>query len=285
MPHNRTRPMLKFDDATVLQDWFSPMMQALQKVRFSDASLSALPTAEFILSGCLRQLLGARSLRDFVQTLFHQDPTLAIGPIARSTGSDALACPRRCQVLRQALAVLTAHAQASLPDRLAHLHGLQERPVMATDATYLSESAHFGASYPNAGGSDNQKGHMLLSHFDVRKGIALSASVQTRSMGEMRVLKHVVAQGGSCLDTRHAIHVVDRAFIDGHFWDQRLKRYASTVITRLKSTLVYTPVTDCEVLDCQDNQGVVFDQRIVLKSSKGDWRLIGFVSPDGQSYE
>lgn len=282
---NPRRPSLKFADATVLQDWFSPMMQVLQKVRFSDGPLSALPTAEFILSGCLRQLLDARSLRDFVQTLFHQDAKNCLPPIARSTWADALASPKRSDILRQALALLVEQARATLTDRLAHLPGLAGREVIATDATYLTESAHYPALYPGAGGTDNQKGHMLLSHFDVRKGIALAVNTQTHSMGEMRVLKQVVAQGNSWLDTRRAIHVVDRAFIDGAFWDQRLQRFSSTVITRLKSSLLYTAVKDQEVLDCADNQGVVFDRQIKLKCSNGVWRLIGFISADGQSYE
>lgn len=39
---------------------------------------------------------------------------------------------------------------------------------------------------------------------------------------------------------QRAIHVVDRAFIDGRFWDQQFKLYRSTVITRMKSVLKYT---------------------------------------------
>ena len=76
--HNR--PRFDFAQATVLQDWFFPMTCALDRVRFSDAALSALPMAAFILSGCLRQLLGARSLRDYLQTLFHLDASLTLPP-------------------------------------------------------------------------------------------------------------------------------------------------------------------------------------------------------------
>ena len=88
--------------------------------------------------------------------------------------------------------------------------------------------------------ADNQKGHMLLSHFDVRHGITLTVTTETRSLGEMRVLKREESNGLNWLRTKRAIHVVDRAFIDGRFWDQRFKLYGSTVITRMKSVLKYS---------------------------------------------
>jgi hypothetical protein len=86
---------------------------------------------------------------------------------------------------------------------------LGSRAVIATDATYLTESAHYRAKTPGAGGTDNFKGHMLLSHYDVRQGIPLSATVQTLSMGEMRVLKTACEQPLNPLNTKHAVHVVD----------------------------------------------------------------------------
>lgn len=280
-----TRRRLKFADATVLQDWFAPMSRALDGVRFSDAQLSALPMGSFILSGCLRQLLDARSLRDFLQTLFHQDASLSLPPFARSTWADALASPTRARVLCEALGGLVTQAQSLLPDRLALVPGLGKRSVIATDATYLAESSHYGAVYPREGGQDNKKGHMVLSHYDVRKGIPLCATTQTQSFGEMRVLKTAAAQEQSCLRTRNAIHVVDRAFIDGTFWDQHLQRYRSTMITRMKSSLLYTLTKENEVLACTSNQGVLFDRQISLNCSKEAWRLIGFRAPDGIDYE
>lgn len=285
MTHQPIRPALNFAHATVLQDWFLPMTRALEKVRFSDAALSALPTQEFILSGCLRQLLGSRSLRDYLQTLFHQDANLTAPPIARSTWADALASESRCRILRDALSHLVVHAQENLHDRLAHVVGLANREVIATDATYLSESSHYAPVYPQEGGTDNQKGHMVLSHYDLRKGIPLSGAVRTQSLGEMRVLKEVAAQSLSCLRRRGAIHVVDRAFIDGRFWDDRFKLDACSVITRMKSVLKYTVGKDHTVLTCPSNDGVLFDQQIALQSSQGTWRLIGFRGPDGEQYE
>jgi hypothetical protein len=263
------------------------MQAALQSTRTHDASLSALPTSEFILSGCLRQLLATPSLREFVQTLFHHDSTHTITPVARSTWSDALACPKRCAVLHQACAKLVSLAQHLLPDRLAFLAShLNDRAVIATDATYLSESAHYQAQHPSQGGTDNQKGHMVLSHYDVRKGIPLSATVQTQSMGEMRVLKQALERGeASPMNIRRAIHVVDRAYIDGTFWDKRLSKYDSTVITRLKSSLKYSTTLSNPVPRTPINDGVLSDQQVQLNCSKFPWRLIGFRSPSGECYE
>ncbi|MEY2838772.1 MAG: hypothetical protein RJB60_1071, partial [Pseudomonadota bacterium] len=207
-------------------------------------------------------------------------------PIARSTWSDALSSPKRCAVLRQASAKLTAHAQSILPDRLAHLQSsLGNRAVIATDATYLGESAHYQPQYQGSGGTDNQKGHMVLSHFDIRAGIPLSATVQTQSMGEMRVLKQSCEIDLSPLNTKRAIHVVDRAYIDGSFWDQRLKKYASTVITRLKSTMIYAITHNNPVPDTTMNQGVLSDQQVQLKCSQYPWRLIEFRAPNGELYQ
>ena len=147
------------------------MTKILERSRFSDAPFKALPMAPFILSGCLRQILAARSLREYVQTLFHLDTHQTQTPIARSTWSDALASAGRRNVLRPAVMQLVELARATLPDLLSHVEGIGSREVIATDATYQTESAHYDPRYPKPdGGDDNQKGHMLLSHFDVRCG-------------------------------------------------------------------------------------------------------------------
>lgn len=282
---------------TVLQDWFAPMAQSLSKLRFSDASYHALPIAAFILSGCLRQLLASVSLREYVQTLFHHDTTQAHPPIARSTWADALDSKRRSILLRDATDLLVAQARSTLPDRLAHLTELASRDVIATDATYQTESAHFQPCYPTVGGRDNQKGHMLLSHFDCRYGIALGVKVETESFGEMRVLKqgdkqNLMSGGGSggasavnWLCVRNAIHVVDRAFIDGKFWDLRFKRYGSTVITRMKSNMHYTILSREAITAQARKDGILYDKRVKLLCGKASWRLIGFKAHDGTVYE
>ena len=275
-----------FTSGTVLEEWFSPMAKILERCRFSDAPFKALPMIPFILSGCLRQVLASSSLREYVQTLFHLDTNQTQAPIARSTWSDALASGGRRDVLRGAVVQLVDLARATLPDRLCHVEGIGQREVIATDATYQTESAHYAPSYPNTdGGDDNQKGHMLLSHFDVRHGIALTVTTETRSLGEMRVLKREESKGLNWLRTKCAIHVVDRAFIDGRFWDQRFKLYDSTVITRMKSVLTYSFVKENDVAINASNEGILYGRTVTLQSSRGSWRLIGFRSPEGICYE
>jgi len=196
-----------------------------------------------------------------------------------------LASAARRDVLCPALAQLVALARTILPDRLAYVEGLGAREVIATDATYQTESAHYDPSYPSEGGDDNQKGHMLLSHYDLRHGIAVSATTETKSFGEMRVLKREESDVASWLRIPKAIHVVDRAVMDGRFWDQRFERYRSTVITRMKSTLKYAHLAQNEIVDCASNEGVLYDHGVKLQSSKSAWRLIGFRTPDGVAYE
>jgi len=274
-----------FTTGTVLEEWFSPMMRSVEKQRFSDAQFSALPMASFILSGCLRHLLAARSLREYIQTLFHMDVNQSMLPIARSTWSDALASNSRRDILRSAMTHLVCVARETLPDRLAGIEGIGSREVIATDATYQNESDHYRPEYPMQGGLDNQKGHMLLSHYDLRRGIALHVTTETKSMGEMRVLKQAETQSTSWLRTPRAIHVVDRAYIDGRFWDQRFELYGSTVITRTKSVMKFALVTQEKIIECMSNDGVQYDHRVSLLNSKGIWRVIGFQAQDGITYE
>jgi len=284
--HNADRHIdLLLTSGTVLEDWFSPMVHSVEKQRFGDAANKALPMVPFVLSGCLRHLLSSSSLRDYLQSLFHLDVNQSLPPLARSTWSDAMASTTRRDVVRQALAHLVTVARKALPDRLAHVEGLGSRAVIATDATYQDESVHFYPHYPMSGGVDNQKGHMLLSHYDLRCGIPLAVTTETQSIGEMRVLKKEEAKATSLLRTPCAVHVVDRAFIDARFWDQRCKLYRSTVITRMKSTLKYEVVKENEIVACPSNEGVLYDRIITLQSSQEKWRLVGFRSPDDIEYE
>ena len=240
------------------------MATSLEKQRYSDSQYSALSMSTFILSGCLRHVLGESTLREYIQTLFHLKSHQSMLPVARSTWSLALGSKGRRDVLLGSLKHLVKVARHTLPDRLANIEGLGGREVIATDATYQDESAHFGADYPMQGGVDNQKGHMLLSHYDVRHGIPLHAIAQTLSMGEMKVLKQAEMSTQGWLHTANAVHVVDRAFIDGRFWDQRLERYGATVITRTKSTMKIAIIKENEVLQCPSNDGVRYDREVSL---------------------
>lgn len=272
-------------DETVLSDWFEPMQHAFEKVRYSDRLFQALPMLSFALLGGLRQLLCIETLREQVQSLFHCDVNAEQVPVARSTWSDAMGSRRRRDILRQAIAQLVAFAQTVLGEKLSGIEGIGQRPVLAMDVTYQTESSHYARVLPTEGGDDNHKGHMLLTYYDIRRGIPVNVKTETASMGEMRVLK---AEDGQAMDwsrIRRAIYVVDRAFIDATYWDERKRSLHATVITRMKSTLVYTRTEAREIAALPCNEQVLSDHFIALQSSKQPWRLIQWCSPEGITYE
>ncbi len=286
MPHRRadslTHALLQ---DTVLEDWFEPMQQAFEKVRYSDRMFQAFPMISFALLGGLRQLLCIDTLREQVQSLFHCDVNAEQVPVARSTWSDAMGSRMRREVLRQAIAQLVAFAQTTLGDKLVGIEGVGQRPVLAIDATYQAESSHYARVLPAEGGDDNQKGHMVLTYYDLRRGIPVNVKTETASMGEMRVLKGDDSEAVDWSRIRRAIYVVDRAFIDATYWDERKRSLQTTVITRMKSTLVYTHTEAREVTALPCNEKVLSDQVIALQSAKQPWRLIEWRSPEGITYE
>ena len=269
---------------TVLQEWFQPMQQALEQVRFSDRVFQALPMLSFSLLGGLRQLLSIATLREQVQSLFHWDVSAECLPVARSTWSDAMGSRTRRELLRQATDHLVRFAQATLRDKFPGIEGIGQRPLVAIDATYQTESSHYVRVLPTEGGEDNQKGHMLLTYYDLRRGIPVKVRTETASMGEMRVLKAEEAEAMDWSRIRRAIYVVDRAFVDGAYWDERKRSLDATVITRMKSILVYTQIQAREVATLPCNEKVLADAQITLQCSKQPWRLIEWLSPEGIRY-
>ncbi len=269
---------------TVLSDWFSPMQQALDKVRYSRQRFSVLSAEFFLLLGCLRQLQGTKVLREQIQSLFDLDEKAETVPLARSTWSDALASPLRSNILREAVQVLVASARKRLPDRLAEFKELGVRPVLCIDASYQKESSHYQPVYPSDGGTDNKKGHMNMTTYDMRAGIAVDSNTETVSIDEMRFVKEGwIASHWTC--QKKALYVVDRAFIEARYWDLRKTKYGATVITRMKTTFKYQVVEETAVAASPMNEGVVWDKVIQLNSSKQIWRLIRFISPDGKLYD
>ncbi|MCC7276947.1 MAG: hypothetical protein IT487_01355 [Chromatiaceae bacterium] len=134
--------MHRLTDHTVLSDLLDPVSRVLARVRQAAVGRT-LTMPDFIALGVLRHLQGMSTLREQVQTLWHLAPEAAArGPLARSTWSDALAAPRRQAVLAAVVPALVQEAQAVLPDRLAGLPGLGDRPVRAIDGTYQVESAY-----------------------------------------------------------------------------------------------------------------------------------------------
>ena len=240
----------------------------------------------FLLLAGLRQLLSLSTLREQVQTLFHLDSSAERLPVARSTWSDAMGSVQRRDILQQAINRLVTIARYTLPDKLTGVEGLSHRPVFAIDATYQTESSHYRRVLPKEGGLDNQKGHMLLTYYDLRFGTPVDVKTETQSMGEMRALK--ASEGQYTADwsrIRHAIYVVDRALIDGNDWDERKRLIKATVVTRLKCTLAYITEKTRDVAKLPSNESVISDKEITLNGSQGLWRLIEWRSPEGVKYQ
>jgi hypothetical protein len=234
------------------------------------------------LLGCLRQLQSHHSLREQVQSLKHLANAYK-PPLARSTWSDALASKKRCSIARDALSQLASGARASLPDRFLTLPNLGKRDVIAIDASYQTESAHYDGKYPMAGGTDNQKGHMLMCFYDLRKGIPIDVKTETASRGEMRVLKEAL-EHSHWMQVNNALYSVDRAFIDARYWDERKRKYNATKVTRFKTILIYTEQKPFPIADLACNEGVLSDTEVMLNRSKEPWRRIEFIGPKGESY-
>jgi len=161
--------MNRLTDKTVFADLLAPVGLALSQVRDAESLGRVLSMPDFIALGVLRHIQGMETLREQVQSLLHLDPAQLVRvPLARSTWSDALSASSRLAVLKATIPALMRQADAVLPDRLAGVPGLEDRPVHAIDGTYQQESVHYRRRTPSEGGKDNPKGHALLSFFNLR---------------------------------------------------------------------------------------------------------------------
>lgn len=125
---------------------------------------------------------------------------------------------------------LVTSARKELPDRLHQFEELGTGPVLCIDASYQKESSHYQPVYPREGGTDNKKGHMNMTTYDMRSGLAVDSNTETTSIDEMRFIKEGwFALHWTC--QKNALYVVDRAFIEARDWDVRKTKYAATVIT------------------------------------------------------
>ena len=77
-----------------------------------------------------------------------------------------------------------ASARKELPDRFSHIKELGTRPIYAIDATYQKESSHYQPVYPHDGGTDNRKGHMALTTYDMHAGIAVDGNTEATLIDE-----------------------------------------------------------------------------------------------------
>jgi hypothetical protein len=260
------------------------MHKALEQVRYPGKAYPSLPVDDFIALGCLRQILSINTLREQIQHLFHLNETATRTPVARSTWSDALGSHKRLAILREAMQGLIKNNIDYLPDRYENISALDNRPVYALDVTYQTESTHFYPMHPSQGGDDNQKGHLLLHTYDMRRGVPVDVGVDTHSIGEMRFVK----ERWECsywAKQKNALYVVDRAFVDFRYWDIRKKEVGATVISRMKENFKYEVLKTRKISDTMENEGILGDFEIAPKSSKQTWRLIRFEAPCGTIYE
>jgi len=271
-------------DNTVLNDWFTPVKTALEKVRYSEKKYHTLSMPTFILQNCVRQINTTESLRDHLQHLFHLDERATQLPLARSTYSDALSNKGRLDITMQVSKHLADSATQRLPDRLASLEDIKGRAVYAGDGSYQTESSHFTKVTPSQGGCDSSKGHLLMTIFNLRAGIPVGTEIDTESISEIRFLKERWS-GEDLTRQKNSLWVIDRAYVDAPFWDIRKKKHGVSMITRMKSNLNYQVVKDLKVTSSNKKQGIKKDQIIQLDSSQEQWRLIGYKSHTGEHYE
>jgi hypothetical protein len=74
----------------------------------------------------------------------------------------------------------------------------------------------------------------LLSFYDVRLGCPTDEHVETRSRHEITLLRDYEQSAQAMTRDKGALWLVDRAFIDAAFWDDRKKSLGVTMITRMK---------------------------------------------------
>jgi len=287
MKNNRlTALMNKLTDHTVFADLLKPVERALTHMRLGHADGHVLSMRDFVALGVLRHLKGMHTLREQIQALLHLDPSEPDKtPLARSTWSDALSAKSRRTVLQALVPKLVSEAHTVLPDRLGSLPGLGQRPVRAIDGTYQKESAHYRRCTPKEGGTDSAKGHALLSFYNLRLGMPEGVHVETGSRHEQLLLRDYDREASALTRQRNTLWLVDRAFIDGRYWDEK-RRLGQTMITRMKSNLTFTVKQSSDIdLDNPANQGIISDRQIQLDSARQPWRLIHFVSRRGHAVE
>ena len=271
---------------TVFGDLIKPVHVALEHVRYHSKRFTSIPMEDFISLGVLRHLQQTTTLREQVQGLFHlTEESESKLPVARSTLSDALSSKYRLQIIVQAQQQLVCHAQDVLPDRLENIPGLGTRSVYAMDGTYQKEGSHYSPCTPSQGGNDNSKGHALIAIYNARLGCPQDVHIDTRSRHEIKMLRDYAALPGSVMNTKNALWLVDRAFIDAPYWDQAKCKKGVTMITRMKKGLVIEQKRAREVKLDKLNQGVCRDEDILLKSSKSVWRLISYTTENGDKLE
>jgi len=116
----------------------------------------------------------------------------------------------------------------------------------------------------------------------MRLGVPADVQVDTRSRHETQLLRDYDAGEHAPTRRRGALWLVDRAFIDAPFWDDKKRALGATMITRWKSSLAIDSSEGRPISDDPVNEGVISDCEIRLPSSSDPWRKIVFRTRRGR---
>lgn len=280
-----TQLMVHLTDNTVLGELLAPVQQALASVRGAASLGRVLSMQDFIALGVLRHLRGMTTLREQVQTLLHLDPAQAAHvPLPRSTWSDALAAGSRLALLKETLTRLNARPVRRCPIAWPAAWAWVRVRWAPSTALPARERA-LSPTNAKQGSEDNAKGHALLTFYNLRTGLPRDVFVETRSRHETRLLRDYDRDAQAMTRTKGMLWLVNRAFIDAPFWDAKKAKLASTMITRMKSSLRIDSTEGLPIADDPANAGVVKDLRITLASSPQPWRLITYRTRRGHQME
>lgn len=233
----------------------------------------------WLRTGVLRCLETVSSGRGFLQEHGHR----LSSPPKRSNYFESLKSPRRGELARQANLAVAALAEASSPDRLADLPGLDKYELFALDGHWQRGAAHD----PRHKGAKIATGHFYslnLRHHTLRH----LAAAQYHQEHDMHVLKRVRPRGRrhNVPQGRRVLIVYDKAGIDFKFWKRARQECAVYFLSRVKEDMVFDWIESAP-WDRQDpiNAGVIDDRRVRTTENIA-LRVVVYVEPvSGERFE
>jgi putative transposase len=223
----------------------------------------------FLLSGLVFHVLGLSSLRDVVATMGNL-PELRLGPVRRSTLSDALNSKRRLKVVREIFTNLVDIFREHCPRRLARF-----KQIAALDSTLLHCVA--SAAWAKYRKKINAcKAHLL---FDLASGIPDKLVISEGRVHDRKCFSTFLRKGWT--------YIVDRAYNAYKLFDHMIDE-GIFFVTRLKKNAVYEVVRRNRLSRSQKKKGVVSDEIVHLGSGptlmRNDTRLITFRDKEGKEF-
>jgi len=85
------------------------------------------------------------------------------------------------------------------------------------------------------------------------------------------------------MTVRNTLYNIDRSFIEARYWDVRKQKYQTTIVTRFKNIIIYTPANHVQLQICLATKR---NRRYesTLRLSKQRWRRIEFIRLEGAEY-